>query len=438
MANIHGRPGIAAAGYFHDPGDVQKTATALRATYNPSLSNRITNAFARQERPKLAKFVNGFRNLDLSLREAVNGRRQDKARKQFAALAGDDNASTEDLQAAARRLDHLEHKAGRLDTKRTLGETARAGALDEGVQLANEGLQEKLLQEGYVPLAGLRDVPHDRVPSPYLVSGEDGHRIKIHSERPPLLARMIANSVSDGYDRGSSGAGRAARSTLQHALVGVYSAEQSIKGMGARALAGSGWLDKGASARMDLRGARTVQKRHLLQASFGGNVTLNDAFEQVRGQQTAHAEAYEDAAPDEYARHGAPNGVRPLQTRFWQRRVDAFYSRHSGDGPPPGAAPDAIARFAVGVANLRAKASKSVYASRQQRAEAKAQASEDSDVRDRYVAKASRYGANADKWGQQVSRNRSALQGRLLDTLRGTEKASPASSEVSFDSDRDE
>lgn len=357
MAHINGTPD-SLAGYFHESGDAEKTATARRSDYKPGPLNRLTNKFARNDHPRLAKFANGIRSIDLSLRQAVNNRRLDSARKRFDAVDGADNATLAELQAAAAPVNRLAHKARRLDTKQLLGQVAAAGELADGVQEANEGLQHALLEDGFVPLEGLRDIAHTSIPSGYLV-GPDGHRIKINMERAPLAARVVADSVSAGYDRGSSGAGRAIRSTWQHALVGVYSAEQSIKGMAARKLSGASWLDDGARARMDVRAARTVQKRTLLQAAFKGNAGLNNAYiAVVNEQQEGAQQRLDNSAGPEYAVRERVDGVKPAQTHFLERRAKAYYQARQETGTSSldtrrTSSPDAIGRFLSRVPSLR-------------------------------------------------------------------------------------
>lgn len=447
MAHINGRPEIP-AGYFHERGDTEKTGTARRSTYKPSLSDRITNRFARNERPALAKFVNGVRNLDLSLRQSVNQRRLNSARDRFQAVDSREDASTEELQVAGAPARRFEHIARRLETKKMLGQTALAGELKEGLEQATEGLQDDLRQDGYVPLTGLRATSQESLPSRYLVSPDDGHRIKVNSERPPLLARMIANSVSAGYDRGSSGASRSIRSTLQHALVGVYSAEQSIKGMAARSLSGSSRLDDGARARMDVRAARTGQKRTMLQASLQGNEALNNAYRSVVNEQIAAADTrLDDPNGPRYEVRPGVGAIKPPQTHFWERRVNAYYRSREEEATPmqspsrsSSPAPSvlesgsessqdtsptsrsrssgAIARFAIGVSNLRGKAAHSVHKAIVRDADAKMQRSEDPAERARYAERGARHQAGADKWEHTVTVRRSTLQGKLIDTLK--------------------
>lgn len=71
------------AGYFHHVDDTTKTATALRATYQPSLNNKITNKFARMDMPRLAGFTNAVRDFDLSIRQSWNRNRLASARNKI-------------------------------------------------------------------------------------------------------------------------------------------------------------------------------------------------------------------------------------------------------------------------------------------------------------------------------------------------------------------
>ena len=437
MAHINGRPDIP-VGYFHAADDATKTATALRASYNPSLSDRITNRLARANHPKQASFVNTVRQFALSRRENATTRKLAVARERFDALARSSNTNPEQLDTAQHAIDRYAHMQQRLGDKRTLGALAAEGELDSGVEQLTAGLQEKLSESGYVPLAGLRETAHAREQSNYLVSRDDGHRIKVNTESPPRLARMIANSVSAGYDRGSTGPGRAMRSVMQHALVGVYSAEQSIKGMAAKRLAGSAHLDVGAAARMDVRGLRSTQNRTLMRAALGGNVELNQAYAKVLDEQADNAidRINKQHGPD-YALLADVGGIKPPQVRFVERRVNEYFQPRTQPGaapngvgtaseaprePTPASAPQArrgasIARFAVKLLDLRSKAIQHHHAGAARHAANSVQASADPAQRARLGALQARHEAGVAKaqYGRAV--RRSLLQGQLLDTL---------------------
>jgi len=437
MAHINGRP-IMSAGYFHAEGDATKTATALRATYNPSLSDRISNRLARASHPQSASFVNKVRQFALKRRDNDNTRQLAGARERFDVMARSSNTSPEQFDAARQDIARYAHMEQRLADKSTLSVLASAGDLANGVEQLSGRLQDSLSASGYVPLAGLRDTAHARENSGYMVSRTDGHRIKINTESPPRLARMIANSVSAGYDSGSSGAGRVMRSVMQHALVGVYSAEQSIKGMAARQLAGSAHLDEGARARMSLREVRSTQNRTMMRAALGGNVTLNQAYENVVDEQVTNAigRMNKPNGPD-YALREDVGGIKPPQVRFIERRVNEYFQQRTQPGTapddvnaashgeqdvPPSSAPQArrgasIARFAVKLLDLRSKAIQHHHTSAAGHAANSVKASADPAQRERLGALQARHEAGAAK--AQYGRNvrRSLLQGQLLETL---------------------
>lgn len=420
MAHINGRPDIP-AGYFHASSDVEKTATARRASFNPSLSNRITNKFARTDKPKLARFVNSVRDIDLSLRQKVNNRRLTGARDRFEALQQSEQASPEQKRAGQADLDRLEHKGRRLESKQLLGQIARAGELEEGAQLLTEGLQQDLHAAGFVPLSGLRQAAPARLPSSYLIA-PDGHRIKVNAEAPPLMARLVANSVSADYDRGASGASRALRSAMQHALVGVYSAEQSIKGMAARRLADNPRLDQGARARMAVRAERTESNRTMAREALGGNLALDRSYRVAIGQQIDNAEArISDPQGPRYGVHDSVAGIKPPQVRAWERRANDYFQARpeatpAADAPHPRrGAP--IVRFAVKLATLHGRATHAWHLDAARSAADSLQTGSDPAARERLGQKQARHEAGAAKAQYGLTVLRSLRQGQLLQAL---------------------
>lgn len=442
MASIGGKPDIP-AGYFHQIDDTTKTATAQRATFNPSVNNQITNRFTRMGMPKVANMVNSVRNMDLSIRQSVNKRRLDSARSKFGALEDEQSGDTEKLQKYGGQMQRFGLKQARLDNKRLIGEAAVKGELADGTQLANQAFAGELRSRDYQELSGLRDTPLHQIASNYLSSRDDRHRIKINSERPPALARMIANSVSSGYDNGSSGASRAARSTVQHALVGIQGAALSIKGSMSRSLSESKWLDEGARARMDVRAARTTQKKSMLQASFQGNIALNRAFERTRGEQAADAAARlaNPEGPD-YEIRESIQGVKPPQTRLWERRASAFASAFYA--APPEAANHAaetnslagndvasaeaqgrkagrMARVAIGISNIGPRAALAYHAAKASQIHVKLHSARSEEEYDSYDLKREKQEALINNRAHVAMTRRSIVQGKLIDTLKSRE-----------------
>lgn len=438
------------AGYFHHVDDTTKTATALRATYQPSLNNKITNKFARMDMPRLAGFTNAVRDFDLSIRQSWNRNRLASARNKIDDLRakGEGGDKRQRLQASVERR---EHKEVRHTDKRTIGKAAVHQALEDETKEAQELLQARLASLQYQPLEGLRAVEHERVSSRYLSATGDGHRIKIHSEGPPRLAAMVANQVSAGYDRGSSGVSNRTRSAMQHALVGIQGAALSIKGGVAGQLAGSRMLDQGSRARMDVRAARAGEKREMLQASLRGNVALNAAYQQTVEQQIAAAGRRQDAraAPGgedlpEYVVRASHEGVKPPQTRFWDRKVNQFYAATPAKTEAAAAADDAssissldekemeqeqstqrkpgrLGRFVLGVSNLRNKREVRRAAADVAIAQAKLAGSPAQEKEAGYEDAWQRGNTALAKSSHAYATRRSAWSGKLMETLQQQE-----------------
>lgn len=430
MASIGGKPDIP-AGYFHHSDDTTKTATAQRATFNPSVNNKITNRFTRMGMPAVANMVNSVRNMDLSIRQSVNKRRLDSARSKFDKLDDEGSGDTGKLQKYAARMQRFGLKETRLDNKRLIGESAVKGQLADGTDVANQAFAGELRSKGYEELEGLRDTPLHQMTSRYLSSTEDRHRIKINLERPQALARMNANWVGSSYDNGSSGATRAARSTVQHALVGIQGAALSIKGSIAKGLAENKRLDEGSRARMEVRAARATQKKTLLQASFQGNAALNQAYERIVEEQLDDARArLANTDGPAYEIRQSMQGTKPAQTRFWERRASAYY------GHQPAAVNDTaeteaaqaegrkagrMAKIAIGISNIGPRASLAYHSAKASNVYVKLHSARSEEERDAYELRQEKQSAIMNNRAHVATTRRSIVQGQLLNTLKSEE-----------------
>ncbi|MBP0597287.1 hypothetical protein J8I26_04175 [Herbaspirillum sp. LeCh32-8] len=442
------------AGYFHHVDDTSKTATARRATYNPSPNNKITNKFARMDMPRMAGMVNAVRDFDLSIRQSWNRNRLNSARNKVDDLRAKGETGDK-MQRLQESVGRREHKDMRLVDKRSIGKAAVQKALNDETEMAQENLQAHLRSLDYQPLEGLRDVEHERVTSRYLSSVDDGHRIKIHSDGPPRLAAMVANQVSADHDRGASGISRRARSTMQHALVGIKGASLSLTGGVTGVMAGSRMLDQGSRARMDVRSARARQERDMLKGALGGNEALNASYRQTVEQQIADAARRQAASEGQngqdlptYVVRASQDGIKPPQTRFWDRKVNQFYSPRplapaTGEAATDAASdassihsfdekeaeeqqtvqrkPGRLARFALGVSNLRNKRALQRAGAEVAMANAKLAGFPDSEKKEAYEAAWQRSHTALDKASHAYATRRSAFQGKLIETLQQAE-----------------
>ncbi|MCA1325635.1 hypothetical protein [Herbaspirillum sp. alder98] len=446
MGPIDNKP-IPSPGYFHQAGDASKTSTALRSTFNPSPNNKITNMLARNHMPRAAGMVNAVRGLDLSIRQSWNQRRLDSARGKLEKMTGAaDQTNVADLQSQRQRVEQREHNALRLHGKQALGEQASSGRLEQTVSDFDEALQDHLTKKDYVPLTGLSDIKAENVKSWYLNDIKDNHRLKVHSDGPPLLAEHVARRVSAAYDRGASGAASRSLSTLQHALVGIQGAALSVKGAVAGRLAESQYLDAGGRARMDVRAARSEQKRTMLQASLQGNASLRQAYRDVVEEQAKSARARtapsdDPNQPHYVARAAGPNGEAPPQTRSFDRFVNRLAqprevappaaklesqstgSSTTGSIDRPAAEPGVqrqpgrMSRFAMAAANLRNKRHLQKAGGDLALASVKLRGINSEEQDGAYKQQVRQSSAATDKAGHQYVARRSALQGKLLETL---------------------
>ncbi|WP_050468532.1 hypothetical protein [Herbaspirillum chlorophenolicum] len=444
MGPIDNKP-VNSPGYFHHIDDASKTSTALRSTFNPSPNNKITNMLARHHMPRAAGMVNAVRDLDLSIRKSWSQRRLDSARSKLEKMTGaEEKPGAFDLQR--QRAEQHEHNIRRLNGKQFIGQDARAGRLDhQTVSELDEALQSHLQGKGYVPLSGLSDAKPESVRSRYLSDINDNHRIKVHSDGPPRLASYVANRVSAAYDRGASGAASRTRSTLQHALVGIQGAALSVKGAVAGSLIESKHLDAGGRARMDVRAARSEQKRTMLQASLKGNEVLKQAYRDVVEEQakSARARFAPSDNPDQpsYVVRSAGDGKAPPQTRSWERRINQL--RQQPDVAPAAATlesqstgystdgsidkPDAeqgaprkpgrLARFALAASNLRNKRDLHKASGDMTLVFAKVIGVNSEQQHAAHMRDLKQSLTASDKAGHKYVARRSLLQGTLIETL---------------------
>jgi len=287
MTSVNNNP-INTPGFYHHKNDEIKTTTALRATYNPSLSDRITNHFVRTKnevetngepgkKSRVAVMVNAVRNLDLSLRVSANKRRYDSARNNLRNMKEDLDADDPALAAQRNLVNHHEHVRYRLKDKQAHAAAALEGKLDKKIASSNEKLKARLEERNYEPLKGLSDVKLDNVQSRYLSSPEDHHRIQIHTDGARRLTTLIASMRSADHDRGATGILPRSRSIVQHALVGIQGAYLTAKGEITDQLAKRADLDDGARARMEVRSERAAHDLNELRAALGGNESLKRA-----------------------------------------------------------------------------------------------------------------------------------------------------------------
>ncbi|TWC67345.1 hypothetical protein [Herbaspirillum sp. SJZ099] len=425
MGPIDNKP-VNSPGYFHRSDDASKTATALRSTFNPSPNNKITNMLARHHMPRAAGMVNAVRDLDLSIRKSWNQRRLDSARSKLGKMTGaEEKPGAFDLQrqrAAEQQVEQREHNIRRLNGKQLIGQDAKAGRLDhQTVSELNEALQSHLKGKDYVPLSGLSDAKPESVRSRYLNEINDNHRIKVHSDGPPQLASYVANRVSAAYDRGASGVASRTLSTLQHALVGIQGAALSVKGAVAGSLAESKYLDAGGRARMDVRAARSEQKRTMLQASLKGNEVLKQAYrdvveEQARSARARFAPSDNPDQPRYVVRASAEDGKAPPQTRSWERRINQLRQQPDAEQGMP-RKPGRLARFALATSNLRNKRAVHKAGGDMLLAAVKLNGINSDEQNAASMRKMEQSATAYDKAGHKYVARRSLLQGTLIETL---------------------
>jgi len=343
----------AQAAYLYAPEDPTRTRTAQRATFNPSLRDRITNRLANQDHPRLAGFVNSLRVTSLKLRDSSNNRALQRTRDRFDALSRnaveDDD---EERHALKTTIDNRTTQQARIEVKKTLAQNALKGKYREALADANQEYPDMLREKGYTVQATDRaTTPSNSATTNYLISQRDGHRVRVNTERPPGLARMVASSRSEAYDKGTSGGSwAAARSTVQHALVGVQQAALYVKGSTAGKLSRQQWmLDDGSRRRLEASSRRAADDRSMLSEAFHGNDALNQAFDaavQRQRDQAARmvAPAEADAADGpRYEIRQPVRGVKPPRLNFLERRMVARYSKPvTGEGTAQASAAEAI------------------------------------------------------------------------------------------------
>lgn len=320
----------AGAAYMHRADDPTHTATSRRATFKPGINDKITNLFARREHPKIAGFVGSLRTMDLKLRESINQRKLGNDRARLERMVSPASPEESEKQAAARQhldreIERREIKQQRLQRKQLLSGKAREGSLDEAALVeANAWQRSDLEGRGYTDTVGLSATRLHSVGTHYLSHKGDRHGIRINDMKPPATAALVASMSSAGYDRGSTGVTAAARSTVQHALVGVHAAALLMKGETELFLSKSGRLDQGTRNRLAASARSAGHQRKMLRASPLGKDAVNLAFEEGVEAQIKAAEKLQ-ADDTEYEVRESNAGIEPPQTSHLQRKVNAYY-----------------------------------------------------------------------------------------------------------------
>ena len=406
-------------GYYSHPDDATQVKTAQRGTFKPSLSNKITNFFGKSDKPglqKIGRFVNSMRDKDLSLRQSITQNRTDAARKRIAMQAESADASGPALADSGQqqRLTALELKSGRLTIKKDLGLAATKGSLADAALRANDAHQRALRSQGYVPVKDLAQQELPQLRSNYLTN-PDGLKIKLHSDRPPLLARTVAGAVSRQYDEGVTGVDRALRSAIQHGAVGVHNAALWARQQMHQQAAKSKSADENTRAEASNNAMRAAEKRGLNRAALQGNVALRGRFEQTLDKQIGWAGQLVASDSPAGVNLRKPQGkVAPPGTDAIARRLDQYFSEGAEQHPKR----QAMGKFFVRLANIAPSLSQGYHATARATVQWKMRSETNADKREKNQQRLAHHGAGEFNAIYARTTRDSALHGRLQQALR--------------------
>lgn len=336
--------GIGRPGYYHHADDATQTATAQRATFTPTLSNKLSGwALDKggEKMQKLGHAIQYLRNKDLTLRKNLQRSNQSRrvstieraARREAGGLAlagrGNSDRISDIDQRSARDVDQAHDqgrlKRERLEWKQFINEAPSTAEMTRRIATANKAMGEMLGDSGYVPLGGLAQRAPEAVDPAYL-SNAQGRRVRANYTQPPLLARAIAQATSAQYDNGVSGADQAFRRTVQYGAVGVRNAtllaKQGFYAAGAMVTHSDGerhdtFLRRAGKAR-DMRGLNT--------AALRGNVVLGETFSAINNARFDANLSRLTSADRGYQFTRNQAGVAPARTSWTTRNLNSYFA----------------------------------------------------------------------------------------------------------------
>ncbi|CAN7528323.1 hypothetical protein [Duganella sp. LjRoot269] len=391
--------GVQGPGYYHHPSDETQTKTAQRATFTPTLSNQLSSRMLSSSNKYvrgMGQTIQSVRRFDLNQRQKINDSRLARRRSATESSLRNDIA-----------LSKAEFKQDRLRMKQGINDAGSHRQMQARIKDANGKMQDYLQDDGYQPSSGLAKVALPRPDAVYLSSPE-GHRVRAGYDKPPLLARTIAQTTSLQSDHGVTGVNKALQRTVQYGAVGVRNATLYAKQGIYKAAASFSQRGGEAHTTFQRRADKASDMRTLNVAALRGNVALGNKFAEV---DMRRGDAVFGKLTDQgYRQTGKLAGVAPAKTGWAARKAsDYFADNEDIMGKRRG-----LTKMVFGIRNV-VPSLKASYHEHKMRIHAPALASADAATRNEAQRTVARHDAKRFKAQYGIDSRKAALQGRLPD-----------------------
>ncbi|MFS2139762.1 hypothetical protein [Duganella sp. Dugasp56] len=307
--------GVQGPGYYHHPMDDTQTKTAQRATFTPTLSNQLSSRMLSSSNKYvrgMGQAIQSVRRFDLNQRQKINDSRL--ARRV---------SSTESSLRNDIALSRAEFKQDRLRMKQDINNAGSHQQMQARIKDANSTMKDYLQEDGYQPSSGLAKVALPR-PDAVFLSSPDGHRVRAGYDKPPLLARTIAQTTSLQSDHGVTGVNKALQRTVQYGAVGLRNATLYAKQGIYKAAASISQRDGEAHTTFQRRADRASDMRTLNAAALRGNVALGRKFAEVDARRS---DAVLEKLTDQgYRPTRKLAGVAPAKTGWAARKASDYFA----------------------------------------------------------------------------------------------------------------
>jgi hypothetical protein len=307
--------GVQGPGYYHHPTDDTQTRTAQRATFTPTLSNQLSSRMLSSSNTYvlwMGQAIQSVRRFDLNQRQKINDSRL--ARRV---------SSTESSLRNDIALSRAEFKQDRLRMKQDINNAGNHQQMLARIKDANSTMKDYLQDDGYLPSSGLAKVALPR-PDAVFLSSPEGHRVRAGYDKPPLLARTIAQTTSLQSDHGVTGVNKALQRTVQYGAVGLRNATLYAKQGIYKAAACISQRDGEAHTTFQRRADKASDMRTLNVAALRGNVALGKKFAEV--EQRRSDAVFDKLTEQGYRQTRKLAGVAPAKTGWAACKASDYFA----------------------------------------------------------------------------------------------------------------
>jgi hypothetical protein len=389
--------GVQGPGYYHHFMDDTQTKTAQRATFTPTLSNQLSSRMLSSSNKYvrgMGEAIQSVRRFDLNQRQKINDSRM--ARRM---------SSTESSLRNNIAISKAEFKRNRLWVKQDINNAGSHQQMQARIKEANDTMPAYLQKNGYQPSSGLTKVALPR-PDALFLSSPEGHRVRAGYDKPPLLARTIAQTTSLQSDHGVTGVNKALQRTVQYGAVGLRNATLYAKQGIYKAAASISQRDGEAHTTFQRRADKASDMRTLNAAALRGNVALGRKFAEVDARRS---DAVLEKLTDQgYRQTRKLAGVAPAKTGWAARKASDYFA----DNEDIMDKRRKLTSMVFGIRNV-VPSLKASYHEHKMRIHAPAMGSVDAATRNEAQRTVARHDAKRFKAQYGIDSRNAALQGQL-------------------------